>query len=272
MNEDINVREKLKILGLSIKEEKVFLALVDGLGTPLEISRATKVARAAVYEIFKKLKKRGLVETKISGGKKSWHLLNNKELTNVLYETKKVLLGFNDGREETLGTTDGVIVVHRGSEAIKKAVFGMITNRKNDRFLALTPFSDILDKGWLSIFTPDEINEFNRLVKKNSIISELVAPEHWIEDHYKAMGEAWAKDYEGRSSSAVYLTSKYFNHSAQIFAFKDSMYLLALNDKMIIEIRHSDIQKMILAMYSFMKDRGEVVDVNKRLRDLMEKS
>ena len=39
---------------------------------------------------------------------------------------------------------------------------------------------------------------------------------------------------------------------------------------MVIEIRHSDIQKMILGMYSFIKERGETIDVNKRLRDLME--
>lgn len=83
------------------------------------------------------------------------------------------------------------------------------------------------------------------------------------------MGETWAKDYEGRTSSAVYLDKKYFQHSGQIFAFKDVMYLLALNDKIVIEIRHSDIQKMILAMYSFIKERGEMVDVNQRLRDLM---
>jgi hypothetical protein len=86
------------------------------------------------------------------------------------------------------------------------------------------------------------------------------------------MGDTWAKDYEGRSSSAVYISEKYFKHSGQIFAFKDVMYLLALNDKMIIEIRHSDIQKMILAMYTFMKERGETVDVNQRLRELMNKN
>ena len=77
--------------------------------------------------------------------------------------------------------------------------------------------------------------------------------------------------YEGRASFAVYLDKKYFQHSGQIFAFKDVMYLLALNDKMSIEIRHSDIQKMILAMCTFMKERGEVIDVNKSLRELMEK-
>ena len=38
---------------------------------------------------------------------------------------------------------------------------------------------------------------------------------------------------------------------------------------MIIEIRHSDIQKMILAFYAFMKDNGQVIDANRVLRKLM---
>ena len=86
------------------------------------------------------------------------------------------------------------------------------------------------------------------------------------------MGEEWGRDLEGRTSSAVYLDKKYFEHNGQIFAFKDVMYLMALNDKMVIEIRHSDIQKMILAMCTFMKERGEKVDINRTLRVLIEKA
>lgn len=264
------VREIFRLLNLSTKEAKVFLSLQNGNITVVEIATHTGVSRPSVYDILKKLKYRGLVGSSIVHGKKSWSIATEKTLTEVLYDTKKAILGFADGKEEVSGATDGVVTVHRGNEAVKKAIFGMIANRKHERFLCYTAFSDLLDKGWLAIFTPDEINEFNRIVKKNGIISELVAPENWVEDHYKAMGDTWAKDYEGRASSAVYLSPKYFQHSGQIFAFKDVMYLLALNDKMIIEIRHSDIQTMVLAMYAFMKERGDTVDVNRRLRELVE--
>ncbi len=49
------------------------------------------------------------------------------------------------------------------------------------------------------------------------------------------------------------------------------LYLLALNDELVIEIRHSDIQKMLLSMFAFIKEHGETVDANKLLRELMEK-
>ena len=265
------LRENFRLLDFSAKESKVFLALHQGNKTVVELSEESKVSRPSVYDILNKLKRRGLVESNILYGKKSWSLASEKILGDILYDTKKAILGFADGREEVSGATDGVVTVHRGDMAVKKVVFDMITHRKHERFLCYTSFSDILDKGWLKIFSTEEINEFNRIVKKNGIISELIAPERWIEDHYKAMGDDWAKNYEGRASSSVCLPQKYFNHSGQIFAFKDVMYLLALNDKMIIEIRHSDIQKMILAMYTFMKERGDMVDVNRRLRELMGK-
>jgi hypothetical protein len=264
--------KNLQLLNLTAHEAKVFLLLqTEVLLTPLELSRLCDIPRASIYVALDTLKKRGLAHHAVVNKKNKWKRANAKELGDVLYDTKKAVLGFVDGKEEVSGATDGVVTIHRGKAAVKKVVFGMISNRKHERFLCYTAFSDLIDKGWLTIFTPEEINEFNRIVKKNGIISELVAPEHWIEDHYNAMGDTWAKDYEGRASSAVYLSKRYFDHSAQIFAFKDAMYLLALNDKMIIEIRHSDIQKMILAMYGFMKERGDVVDVNRRLRELMGK-
>lgn len=262
----------LQLLQLTAHEAEVFLLLqTDIQHTPLELSRLCDIPRASIYVALDTLQKRGLTHHSIVNKKSKWSRASEKDLGDVLYDTKKAILGFADGREEVSGATDGVVTVHRGDYAVKKVVFGMITHRKHERFLCYTSFSDILDKGWLKIFSTEEINEFNRIVKKNGIISELIAPEHWIEDHYKAMGDDWAKNYEGRASSSVCLPQKYFNHSGQIFAFKDVMYLLALNDKMIIEIRHSDIQKMVLAMYAFMKERGEMVDVNRRLRELMER-
>ena len=262
----------LDLLQLTSHEAEVFLLLQrDPLSTPLSLSRKCSIPRASIYVALETLKKRGLAQHRRVDKKSLWSLASEKDLADTLYETKKAIFGFVDGKEEVGGVTDGVVTVHRGKEAVKKVIMSMIADRKNERFLCYTSFSDIIDKGWLTIFTPEEMNEWNRIIKKNGIISELVAPEGWIEKHFEMMGVTWAKDYEGRTSSAVYLPEKYFQHSGQIFAFKDVMYLLALNDKMIIEIRHSDIQTMILAMYSFMKERGEVIDVNSRLRGLMEK-
>ncbi|MCB0327931.1 MAG: hypothetical protein KDD52_09995, partial [Bdellovibrionales bacterium] len=186
-----------------------------------------------------------------------------------LYETKKVLLNLHDGREEVMGVSDGVVVVHTGKEAVKKILFSMFKDHKEERFMGFANMESV--SGWLQVMSRAEINETNRIIKKNNLITDIVGPYGSIEDHFKESGPEWAKDYEGRTASTVYVDKEYFKHNGQLFAFRDSLYLLALNDQMIIEIRHSDIQKMILSMYAFMRDGGEVVDANRILRKLMGK-
>lgn len=265
----MELRKNLALFDLSSKEEKVLLAIIGGLDTPLSIARETKVTRPAVYDILEKLKKRGLVKSKITEGKKTWHLIEQRELASSLYEAKKVLLSFSDGREEVEGVQDSFIVLHRGKEAVRKILYDMFQSHAHDRFLTISGLSPISD--WITLLGQEDIGAINRIIKKNGLITELIAPQGWIEEHYKALGAEWAKDYEGRTAATVYADKNYFNHGAQMFAFKDSLYLLALGDQLIIELRHSDIQKMILSIYSFMKDRGEKIDANKLLRDLMEK-
>lgn len=265
----MELRKNLSILDLSRKEEKVLLAIIEGCRTPLSISNKTKVTRPAVYDILLKLKKRGLVQSKTKEGKKSWHIVDQRELASSLYETKKVLLGLSDGREEVVGVDDSLIVLHKGKEAVNKILHEIFQSSHHERFLSLTGISPISD--WMTVMDVDGIGIINRTIKKNSLITELVAPEKWVEEHFKAMGKEWAADYEGRTASTVYIEKKYFDHEAQLFGFKDALYLLALGDQLIIEIRHSAIQKMILSMYAFMKDHGEKVDANRLLRELMEK-
>ena len=261
------LQDQLKILDLSSKEEKVLRALIDGQSTPLLVAKATKVSRPAVYDIFKKLKKRGLVESRVANGKKQWQMVSSKALAETLYETKKVLLQLQDGRQEVVGVSDGVVVVHTGKEAVKKVLFEMFKTHQSERFLGTANMDAMA--GWLNILTPEEINETNRIIKKNQLITEIIGPYNSLEEHFKVSGIEWAKDYEGRTASTVYVDKQYFNHAGQIFAFRDALYLLALKDQMIIEIRHSDIQKMILAFYAFMKDNGQVIDANRVLRKLM---
>ncbi len=262
------LRMELSILGLTGKEEKVLLSVQEGHSTVVDIAAYTKVSRPSVYDILKKLKRRGLVMHKTDDGKKRWYMENERKLTDNLYLLKKKLLSFVDGKEEAEGVTDGTVTVHRGDEAIRNAIWDIFSSRKNERFQGYMGFDQVA-AGWETLFTMQEISTLNKMVKENKIITESIFPKNWVENMFAKYGEVWAKDYEGRTASSVYVDVKYFHTSGQLFAFKDVMYLLALKDKMIIEIRHSDIQKMILGMYSFMKDNGEVIDINKRLRDLI---
>lgn len=269
MKRDTLIQKQLQVLGLSNKEEKVFLAIRDGLLTPLLISQSTKVTRPSVYDILKKLKTRGLIESYILEGKKGWRVQPVEDISKSLHEAKKAIVNIEIEKEE-IKNDNGGVTIYRGKDSLRKEVISIFSSRSNEKFLGLTSY-DRAVAGWVKVLGSEGINETNELIKKNKLLTDSIFSDKWLEKSYEAMGGEWAKAYEGRTASTAYIDEKYFNFSSQIFAFRDTLYLFSLEDEMIIEIKHNEIQKMILSMYQFMKDHGEKVDANRILRDLMER-
>ncbi len=260
--------EQIKLLGLSRKEIWVLDALREGKNTPLSISRYTKVSRPAIYEILVRLHKRTLVKSNIRNGKKYWSQVKDRNLEQELYETKKALLGFEEGREEIYGLSDSTVVVHRGGRAVRKILDSIVKEYKKERLYAIQ--GDKVAEGWERIYTTTGINEWNKGVKKNQIITEMIFPEGMIERQVNIYGEKWARDFEGRAAVAHEIDQNYFQHGGQIFIFKKSLYLMAMNEEVIIEVRNSEIQKLILSMFRFIQDNSHKFDVNALLRSIIE--
>lgn len=53
---------------------------------------------------------------------------------------------------------------------------------------------------------------------------------------------------------------------------QESLYLIAMREEIIIEVRNSEIQKLILSMFRFMQDHSKKIDVNALLRALIKKA
>lgn len=259
--------ETLKLLGLSEKEEKVLLALQNGLDTPLLLARVTKVSRTAVYAILQNLKKRGLAHTHIVNGKKHWSLTPEREIEETLYAAKRTLLKIPAGREELHGLSDATVIVHRGQESIHKVLGDLLSAHKNERFYALV--GDIAGVYWNKMFSLQETNRFNRTLKTNSIIAETIVQDGILERQTRELGVSWAKDFEGRITRVNSIDAEYFTHGGQIFIFKQSIYLMALGEELVIEIRNSEIQKMILSFFRFIQDNSQLIDANELLRNVI---
>ena len=267
----MKLREKVKILGLSIKEEKVLMSVIDGFNTPLLISDNTNVSRPAVYEILKKLKKRGIVTTIIINGKKYWSLSRKEDIDRDLYEAKKVILSISEGSEEVKGLSDGAVVVIRGKEAVLKLITSIAKDYKNERLYAMQ--GDSVQKGWDDIVGLDKINDFNHSLRSNGVITEAILQNNWFEDHISNLGDKegllWAKGFNDRAHATYQIDKKYFNHAGQIFMFKNSLYLMAMNEALVVEIRNSELQKMIKQMFSFIEEHADKINVNQKLNDII---
>ena len=153
MKRDILLQKQLQVLGLSLKEEKVLLAIRDGLLTPLLISQSTKVSRPSVYDILKKLKTRGLIESYILEGKKGWRLQPVEEISKSLYEAKKAIANIEIEKEE-IKSDNGGVIVYRGKESIRKEVVSIFSTRHDEKFLGLTSYDGAIE-GWQKILGND---------------------------------------------------------------------------------------------------------------------
>ena len=261
--------EQLKLLGLSHKEKVVLDAIWSGKDTPVLISKYAKVSRPATYEILNRFKKRGLVKTSIRNGKHYWSPAKPQDLEEALYDTKKTLFNIEEGVEEVRGISDATIIVHRGQEAVKKVIKYIMTEHRRERFFAIQ--GDLVTIGWDRVFGQDGINDLNKSLKRNEIISEMIMPQGFFERQVSLQGKQWAIDFEGRAAIAHYANEEYFNHAGQIWVFKGSVYLIAMHEEIIIEVRNSEIQKLILSMFHFMQDHSRKFDLNALLRDLIAK-
>jgi hypothetical protein len=261
--------DQLKLLGLSTKEIKILDALRIGNSTPLLIQGVTKISRPTIYEILVRLHKRGLVKTNIVNGKKYWSQAKEQDIEQNLYAIKKQLLNIDNNVAEVHGVSDASVIIHRGGIAIKALFKSILTEHRGQRlYMTVT---NLVTDGWDRIFGLEGINEFNRTVKKTNMITEVISPEKWFEDETVRLGESWAIDFEGRATVSHEVSDEYFNHAAQIWMFKNSVYLISMNEELIIEIRNSEIQKQIKSLYTFMQDHSQKFDVNARLQKIIER-
>lgn len=257
---------KHNVLSISLNEKKVFESLRKGLSTPLLIAEATSIPRPTVYVTLDDLKSRGLIETYVISGKKLWRLKTKREINEELYAAKRFLFDLSEGREENHSAGDSFVIVYRGQEAIHKLLGRMFKEHKNERFYGFQ--GNTSTSAWESIFPVAAINEINRSIKKNNILVHAVLEKGWALETAKKFGTEWVKDFEGRTTSAHELPSKYMQYSTEVWIFKNSIYMLAPKEELVVEIENSGLVVMMKSLFSFVQDSTPGVDINKILRDV----
>ena len=287
IKKQINNIKNLNVLGLSDYEAHVFTFLQNiknktnskeslDYASPLVIARHTQIPRASVYFTLGSLEKRGLVKNSKVNSKSVWHIESIENISNTIAAVKNILTGHSVDRKEldildtekSLTNLVSNVVIHQGLEAVRSIIYKIIREHKDENFYGYTGVNGVIS-AWDKIFSRAEVNELNRIIKDNKIICVGVFPKDFASDAFKEYGKGWAMDYEGRTAATNYVDKKYFANTGQMFAFRDAMYLMSLKDKLVIEIRHNDIQKMILSMYQYMRDTSDSVDINEELRILL---
>jgi len=126
--------EVLKLLGLSDKEIKVYLASLQlGSGLVQKITHFTGLNRTTIYDLLKSLENKGFVSQTIESGKKNYTATQPNRLINLLKEreflVKKILPELN-AISESIGKRPKV-EVYTGKNGIK-TIFEQILNESKE--------------------------------------------------------------------------------------------------------------------------------------------
>jgi hypothetical protein len=93
----------------------------------------------------------------------------------------------------------------------------------------------------------------------------------WAVTTAKKFGIEWAKNFEGRTTSVHELAPDYMKYSTEIWLFKNSVYMFAPQEEIVVEIKNSDMVTMIKALFSFVQHNTRAIDINRALRGIIEK-
>ncbi|MBI4918805.1 TrmB family transcriptional regulator [archaeon] len=160
----MNVELALKNLGLSEREARVYLALLDlGPTTTSKIIRKTGIASSKIYDVLEKLEHKGLVTHIIEKGKKTFHPTNPEKLFDLIKEKEASVnealptlkLMFEKTAEEVNAE------IYKGKEGLKTILEDVIKERK-------TLFA-LGTGGQASLTLPYFMPHFYKRTEKNNI-------------------------------------------------------------------------------------------------------
>jgi hypothetical protein len=159
------------------------------------------------------------------------------------------------------------IHLYEGKESVSDLMKQIFTTHKNEFCIGIQ--SDIVYKDWKKVLGLSTINNLNKNIKKNKLIIQAILPKGHFTRGIDTMGSEWARHFEGRTYRANEIDEQYFKHHAELFLFKKSLYLICLRDELVLEIKHPEIQKMMLLLINFIQDNSRLLDGNEIIRNIL---
>lgn len=209
------------------------------------------------------------MEKRKDQGKSYFRVADSHALEASLQDAKKFLLGVPDGRQELSHNNTPLIFLHRGRASIEALLRHIFENHKNQKMYGLQ--GNKSTDAWEGLIDVATISSLNHSIKKNHIIVYAFLETGWVLSSAKKFGSEWVKSFEGRTTSVHEVPAKYMSYSTEVWLFKDSVYMLAPKEEIVIELRNSELVLMMKTLFSFIEDHSKQIDVNQLLRGFLNK-
>ncbi len=258
-----------KAFGLSGTASAVLAQVKAGRETPVQISKETDISRPAIYAILAQLEEQGLVTRHAVKGAARWRVASASQINRLLERAREEILGSKEEREVLYQEDNVGVKVYRGRKTISEVMRYIFQEHRGQTCIGFQ--GDNVFADWRDLLGAETINDLNKSIKKNGMVIQVIVPEGSFERSFDIMGLEWAKHFEGRAYRVNEISDDYFKHKGEMFLFKDSVYLISMREQVVIEIQHSQIQKMLYLLFEYVQDTSKVIDGNEILRQLMAK-
>jgi len=131
--------ENLNLLGLSDKEAKIYLSLLkQGILTPLELSRITKINRTTIYRVLEQLKDKGLAEEILDQHRIKARAVDPESLKLLIAQRETQLKKLKKGLPEIISRLTTVkdtpsastkVVYFRGRQGLQQMLWNVLKGK-----------------------------------------------------------------------------------------------------------------------------------------------
>jgi sugar-specific transcriptional regulator TrmB len=242
----------LEELGLEKKEAKVYLTLLElGQTNVYRIAQKSKINRSTVYYLLDNLKKAGLVEKILSGGKTYYSAEDPRVLEDILERKKKILI---DGLPELLSKAKAFdkapkITFFEGIGGLRTAYLKTL-ELKNDELLFW------FDKDYGFIMSEDFMKEYTEKRQKQNSIVKSITPKSEKMIEYVNREKAFGRIVRFIDEKHAH----FFGNSTIILFARRKVAIFSNKEEIATIIESEEIYKTLKGIFSFiweiLEDRG----------------
>lgn len=228
MNAEVKeIAKELEQIGLSEKEAKVYLALLEvGQESVQNISKKANVNRATTYVILESLQKKGIVTTFEQGKKTLFVAEGPSALYNIIREQQEELEKKDNELDGMMPQLMSLYNLHPDKPEVtfydgKEGLLEMLNDFLNSGAKQAVEFFSLSDVN--NVFSPDEINPVGK--KRREMNIEVMT---LFTDESKNETEVRAKVHQDNLTKSIEVSPREYPFSSDIIVYKNKVWLASL--------------------------------------------
>ncbi len=267
-------RNSLEIFGLT-KTEAVVLEVLDTAKSVQNIAKDSKISRTGINHTLKKLYNKGLITYTRHGKRKSYVAMTPSQLSHKL-QIAVDELNISGGTKKSARvkiSKESEFTIYTGIKEIIPAHERIASLNKDQRLRAIQP-----NKSWMNLhkkLNPKQLIRFNEAIRDNKIIVDAVVQSN----AYALYGEFFkhdpktlksiAESFTDRMADYTSISEKFFDYNAEIWIYKETVFIINWEEEVAIEITNTDIMHFMKDMYEIVKSKGSKIDHNQIMREIL---